>query len=193
MSRGNSQQVIEYALSLVLDTDFVAYRHLIADPWPYNPQGTSVFAVAGEITKQFILPACVSETGYAIDVQFEKLGDSAAPLAGEHYTVDPDPLRTIEVVKIESVSGNSARILFQRAHEAGTIATRSYPLWSSHRRYSLVVVSLSAAQDAEKRRKVNDLMARASKGVSQWAIVSDQGSFILDSATRGILGSTTLA
>jgi len=193
VSRGNSQAVIENALRLVLGTDFVSYTHLTTPPWPVDPTATSVFAVAGETTKQFMIQPCVVDTGSLISVNFVPVGASEPPRKGEHYTVDPDPLSTVEVIKIDSSTATSISAVFSRSHDPGTIATRSYPFWSSHRRYSVITTTLAASQDPEKRRKVNNLMTRAARGVSQWCIVSNSGSFVLDSTTRGVLGSTALA
>jgi hypothetical protein len=193
ISKGNSQGAIEAALSTLLGTDFVSYSHLTPEPWPSDPGTKSIFGNSGETVKQFKITDCIATTGVPIDVRFSIVGSSDVPIPGEGYIIDPDPTTNIEKIFIEAVAANVLTATFYRSHEIGALATRPYPFWSSDRRYSTVVVVLSAAQDAEKRRKINDLMARASRGVSQWAVVSDQGSFILDSSTSGILGSTVLA
>lgn len=193
VSRGNTQGAIEAGLIMLLGSDFVSYSHLSTIPFPTNPETVGIFESTGAKVKQFTLNSSVSVTGVPITIGFTLNPASELPLAGESYTVDPDPRSTIEKVTISAVSDATITATFTRSHEANAIATRPYPFWSSSRRYSQVVVSLSAAQDTEKRRRINELMARATRGVSQWCIVSDQGSFILDSATRGILGCTRLA
>jgi hypothetical protein len=193
VSRGNSKQVIEAALFAILGDEFVSYSHLAPVAFPTNPEYFGVFSNRNEPVKQFFITKAVSVVGSPITVDYTVIPGSDLPMARETYTVDPDPRSTIETVTIDSVVGSSLTATFYRSHEPGTIATRPYPFWSSHGRYSTIVVKLSAAQNSEKRRKMNELMTRAARGVSQWAIVSDQGSFVLDSSTSGILGSTVLA
>jgi len=61
---------------------------------------------------------------------------------------------------------------FTKSHDTGaTVTTMHWPFTSSTKRFSLVIVTATAAIDAEQRRKVDDFMARVSRGVSQWAIV----------------------
>ncbi len=192
VSRGNSQSVIESALGTLLGSNFVAYEHLTPTTFPPSPGDVGVFAKTNEIVKQFAIGPAISTIGTPISVAFYSMGDSATPMPGERYTVDPNPLSTIEQITIISVGVGAIEAIFSRAHEAGTVAVTPYPFWISSARYSRVVVTLSVAQDPETRRKINELMARASRGVSQWGIVSDQGSLILDSPVRGIIGSSGL-
>jgi len=193
VSKGNSQGVVERALRTVLGTDFISYTHLDTVPWPVNPNTTSVFGEPGKHMKQFTLDVCIATTDASIQVPYTLVGDSEPPIAGEMYTIDPDPRKTIEVITIESADSSYFTATFKRSHEPKTVAITPYPFWSSERRYSTVVVSLAASQDPEKRRKVNELMSKISRGVSQWAIVSDQGSFVLDSSTSGLLSGTVLS
>lgn len=192
VSKGNSQGVISAALTTLLGDNFVSYYHLSGGLNPTSPGDVGVFDRTGEPCKQFYITDSIYHVGVPITVSFTMNGISEPPIAGETYCVDPDPRSMIEKVTVISVAGNKLTAIFLRSHDPGAVATRPYPLWSSHGRYNVIVVKLAVAQDQEVRRKINELMGRTLKGVSQWAIVSDQGSFILDSATNGILGSTAL-
>lgn len=193
VATGNSQSAIEYALQKVLGSDFVSYTHLTASPWPPTPGTVGIFPKVGDAIKQFSILDAISTIGSPVTVRYSitpTFGD--LPLAGETYVFDPDPRSTIENVELISVNSTTITAVFTRSHEIGTVATRPYPLWTSSRRYSTVIVSLSAAMDSEKRRLVNEIMSRAMRGVSQWCMVSDIGPLVLDSSTSGLLGYTTL-
>ena len=51
---------------------------------------------------------------------------------------------------------------------------------------------VDAATDPETRRKINEQMKRQLRGVSQWCIVSNEGSFRLGHVTRARLDCTRL-
>jgi hypothetical protein len=72
--------------------------------------------------------------------------------------------------------------------------THPYPAWRSTKRHSLVVLSVSAAADPEKRRKVNELMQRMARTVSTWDICAGSGSSTTGPFTvgGGLLGITTI-
>jgi len=192
VSKGNSKQVIESALFTLLGSDFISYEHLEPNTFPDQPGNVGVFSEPAETPKQFFIVPYISQTNVPITVEISIVENSEAPIAGETYTVDPDPRSTIEKITIQAVSGSSITATFTRSHEARTIATRPYPLWSSYARYSNIVLTVAAAGDAEKRRKVNELMAKATRGVSQWDIVSSIG-FQLDSSSTGILNRVGLS
>lgn len=193
VSKGNSQSVMEAALQTLLGNDFVSYSNLSYTPFPIDPGTVGIFTRPDEPVKQFFITTGISEVGHPITVPYTISKGMTNPVAGEIYTIDPNPLSNIEQVTISSVSAGNIIATFFRAHEPGTIATRPYPFWISYNRYSTVVVKFAIANDNEKRRKINELMNRAVKGISQWCVVSDQGTFVLDSSTSGILGSTILA
>lgn len=193
VAKGNSQEEIVAALTTLLGADFVSYDHLPPTPWPATPGSVGVFCVPGTPIKQFTILDAISTTGSQISVRYinSDISDEG-PVVGETYCVDPDPRQTTEQITVSGVTTTTLSATFSRSHEPGTLATRPYPLWISGRRYSTVTVSLAASLDTEKRRLINELMKRASRGVSQWCVVGNQGSFVLDSSTAGLLGSTTL-
>lgn len=191
VSKGNSQGAIESALKSAIGDDFISYTHLTPTLFPEFPGSTGIFPRDGEPIKQFKIVPYIATTGTSITVPISVVEHSEYPIAGESYIVDPDPRMNIEKITIESVSGNSITTTFSRAHEPMSSATSPYPLWSSYARYSNITVSHSAVSDPEKRRKINEIMSRSARGVSQWAIVSGSG-FILDDTVRGIMNANTL-
>lgn len=61
---------------------------------------------------------------------------------------------------------------FTKAHDVGAaMVAGNYPYWWSTQRLAYIVVTAAASIDPETRRKVNDFMTRAARGVSQWGIV----------------------
>lgn len=199
ITRGNRREAIEDALRTLLGADFIAYQTTLpADivATPSNPAtGGGVFAGRGTQKKVFRLDAAVATVGTPVTVPITMLSHTGPPLTGETYCIDPDPRLNIEQVTIGIVLFEplKVQITFAKAHDPGTLGTRPHPLWFSSQRYDTVMVSVAAASDPETRRKINELMGRALRGVSQWCIVHNAGTFILDSPTRGILDATPLA
>lgn len=198
ITRGNRREAMEDALRTLLGADFIEYRttqraNIVASP--ASPGSVGVFAPAGTKKKVFRIDATVAIIGVEVDFSVTPLGGTEFPLVGETYCVDPDPRRNIEQITILSADPalGDCTAVFTKSHEFGTLAVRPHPYWISNQRYDVIVVSVAASQDPETRRKVNELMARAARGVSTWDIISNAGTFILDHPTRGILDATPLA
>lgn len=196
-TRGPRREAVEDALLTLLGDDFTSYEPTeTADvaTFPAAPGDVGVFARLGAQKKVFSIDSNVSNTGAPLAVSFTSIGGTDAPIAGETYTVGPDSRDpNIEKITIESVSGSSLTATFSRPHARGTLSVRPHPLWISSKRYSRIVVSFAAATDPETRRKINEVMRRQLRGVSQWCIVSDEGAFRFGHATRARLNATPLA
>ena len=192
ISRGNSRSAVESALNTLLGDSFVSYEQHGQTTFPTSPGSVGVFSKSYPL-KIFTVGSSVSTVGQPVSVQISPVGDSSMPQPGERYTIDPDPRGNIEQITVDAVDGDHITTTFSKSHESGTMAITPYPIWASFARYSTITVSSSVASDQETRRKINELMSRAARGVSQWDIVSDAGSFILGDPSRGILGSTALA
>jgi hypothetical protein len=193
ISHGNSQSAIEGALSLLLGSDFFSYTHSAAAPWPPSPGTVGVFAAAGSEIKQFTITPAISITGTPITVGYTLNSESNAPMAGETYCVDPDPRRATEQIAILATHTGTITATFTRAHEPGTLATRPYPLWISKRRHSSITTTVAAATDPEKRRMINELMAKAARGVSTWQIVHNAGVCTSDDPILGLSDCTAVS
>jgi hypothetical protein len=79
---------------------------------------------------------------------------------------------------------------FTRPHSNGVFGyTQPIPYWISTQRHSTVAVTAAAANDPEKRRKVNEYMARALRASSTWAVVEA----VPGATVRFALGSASLS
>ena len=83
-------------------------------------------------------------------------------------------------------------------HAAGfSGTTMPFPLWASSKRHYMIALTDTAAVDAEKRRKANDLAARLFSCVATWSVVAGEvtggvglaGPFTVG---EGLLGVTPL-
>jgi len=178
ISNGPRAESIENAIAALLGADFITYRVLtVAEKsvWPTDPAlGAGVFGRDEVPTKVFRATTPLSTVSFDCTFSYERVGlDDGVRLAvGDIVCVQAENLAHAEKVTIRAVSGLTAAAVFTRGHDAGSsITTGPFPLSTSTKRHVLVVVSDAAVLDAEKRRKVNDLMARNSRGVTTWAIV----------------------
>jgi hypothetical protein len=197
VSRGARREAVEDALRTLLGSAFIAYETTDAanvETFPVIggfPVGA--FAATGSQKKILQLLDNVSATNAPVTVSFLSVGGTDGPTTGESYTFDSDSRHpSVELVKISSVTASTITATFRKAHAKGAIAVRPHPLWISSKRYARVVVTFDAATDPETRRKINEQMRRQLRGVSQWCIVSNAGSFHFGSATRARLGATRL-
>ena len=79
---------------------------------------------------------------------------------------------------------------FTKGHDVGaTVTAMSWPYWWSTQHFVFIVVNATVAVDAETRRAVNEYMAKATRGVGQWAIVQPS----VTTPTGGTLGPFTLS
>jgi hypothetical protein len=196
-TRGPRTEAVEDALRTLLGDAFIAYEPTattVLETFPSNPSDIGTFAGAGAQKKLFTIDTSVSITQVPVTVPFTSLAGTGAPIAGEEYTVGPDSRDpNIEKITITSVSGSNLTATFTKPHMPGTVGVRPHPLWISSKRYNRIVVTFAAATDPETRRKINELMKRQLRGVSQWCIVSNEGTFRFGHATRARLNATRLA
>jgi len=197
ISKGNRQGAMEYALRILLGEAFIEYRTTpiqFATVSPYLPETIGAYPPPGTEKKTFRLTQRVAMRGVPVTITFETIGLSQLPIAGETYSFDPDTRNpNIEAVTLEAVVGATLTATFGKPHEAGALATNSNPAWISSKRYVTIVTTLAAATNPETRRKINELMARAARGVTQWEICHNQGQFITDDAVLGLSDCTQVA
>lgn len=118
---------------------------------------------------------------------------------GDELAVEIENLGLAEKVEVLSVDGTGSgrhfSAIFESVHDYGASATTGpAPIWTSTKRFVLVVVDAVAAIDADLVRKVDTFMSRISRTVTQWAIVqptspgaSTIGPFTLDSSPLGVV------
>lgn len=138
---------------------------------------------------------------------------SWAAYQGVDGNAPPDPLQVGDVVVVQT--GNTAAMepvtvtaiaaappagsfasnglcfqaTFLSPHDPGAVMTTgTVPYWWSTARHDLVVVAAPYASDATVRAKVNDFMARITRGVSTWGIVDP----VSTTSTGGTIGPLTV-
>lgn len=190
ISQGNSRGAIEAALTILLGSDFIEYRTTaLADvvTWPSSPGTVGVFARPDAQKKAFKLTEAISITGIPLTVHYTAIGGSEAPVPSETYCVDPDSRNpSIEQITISTATATTITATFEKSHEPGACMVRPLPLWVSNQRTDVAVVSLAAATDPETRRKVNELLGKALRSVSQWYVVHNLGVFTSDDPVLGL-------
>ena len=98
-------------------------------------------------------------------------------LVGDVLVVDSENASRTERVTVTLTSvgedGFAFAATFTNTHAAGVSATTMpFPLWMSSKRHYMIALSPTAAVDAEKRRKTNELAARLFSCVATWSIVA---------------------
>ena len=193
---GAAQTNVENALAALLPDDFLAYLPTPLDTEVVSPTTINaspmnlqradvpnqlfrlVDAVTGAMPASYTVridaldPATstTTESGYTVT--------SLRPAVGDKIVVSANAVDMAERVTITAVgilAGSPAyrtiTATFTKPHVADAVCVvGDWPYWHSTKRLSLVVLTIAAAEDAEKRRKVNDQMQRQARGVSRWQI-----------------------
>ncbi len=207
LPRGGVYTNVRAALQTVIGTDFLAYRLLNdveAVDYPANPlTSTEINAQRVEVPGRFLkLTQPIVSTGF-LWADYENLDTTAGEVllnGGDVVMVQPENSGLAERVKIFSVQGSGStrqfRANFTKPHDVGTIVTTTnWPYWWSTKRFAFIVLKAASALDADKRRKVDELMSKLARGVSQWAIVqpSSPGATTVGPFTLPVpLGTVTL-
>lgn len=95
---------------------------------------------------------------------------------GDVVMVQAGNTALMEKVTVSAVSAAGApqrfTATFAKSHDVGAVVTTmDWPWQVNPSRIYLVIVTAAAAKDAERRRKVDEFMARVVRGPSQWATV----------------------
>lgn len=109
---------------------------------------------------------------------------------GQTVTIQGECTASIERVTVEGVSlsaqGTAAEgpcflATFTQPHDAGaSISTGAFPYWGSYQRCLYVVLTAAAAADRETRRKLDEYLRKAVRGVDSWAILAATGTTVTD-------------
>lgn len=194
VTRGSRRESVEDALRTLLGSDFIAYETTDSSErsvWPAQPGDVGAFKRVGSPKKGFRLTQNVRRVGEPFTVGIVAIEGLELPVPGETYTVETDTRHPyIEKITISAATSSSITATFTKPHLFGAFAMSPLPVWTSHQRYSRIVVKAVAARSPETRRKVNEVMARMLRGVSRWCIVSNEGTFRLGNASRARLDST---
>lgn len=191
-----TQTNIEIALASAVGDAFVEFRTTATDDatmWPTTADDPALLFAAAATPRKLvqITDAVVpgSQTVTYADVPVPMSPQPAPPtdvLVGDVLLVDPANPGRSERVTVTAAGVGTFTATFTSAHDDDALATTaSFPQWQSTKRHALVVLTPAGAADPETRRKVHDVMVRAARGVSTWAITSG-GPFILDQSLMNL-------
>lgn len=209
---GSRRTALEQALSDLLGSDYVGIHvHSTSDVdlWPTDLGDSPMLLALPDIPRKLVsLPLAVSTGLGALQwVSYDPIdplpdnAEEGTLLQGDQIVVGVENLGLAETVTIENVSDAGEgmdypvmQVLLNNPHGPGSLAAAMpFPAWGSSQRHIYVVVSEDAAQDAEKRRKVHEQMARMVTGVTTWSISpvnasGGAGPLTLGDAVLGRLG-----
>lgn len=197
---------LEQELTELLGADFITLRRTTASEAVVNPAtvgATPDNLQRPEVVRKVVsLNGPVSFIGTPTTVTFTLVsapaaGNNVAELelvAGDVLVIDPGS-SLADRVTVASASGGLLTATFGKPHSAGARGfTMPLPQQVSTKRYTVVVLTDTAAADPEKRRIVNEHLARRMRATSTWGISGGTSS-----STTGFeigsfgLGMTTLA
>lgn len=181
-----------------------------ADVWPAALGDSPQLLGADDMDRKLVrLPDGIStDLGSSQSVAYVPIDPN--PSDGGHSLVKGDMvvlgvenLGLAETVTVESTSTVGGTLYFtttpNNAHDADALAVAMpFCAWGSSQRHIFVVLSATAAFDAEKLRKTHLLMARTVTGVTTWSVCpasgSDQaGPWTLDDSVLGRLDFNPMA
>lgn len=183
---GCSQVNVENALRSALGDDFLVYRttpESEAVDWPTAISATELNLQTPSVPRKIVRlwqPVAPGSQQVIYVIVTQPASPAPAPseelLVGDTLLVQPENSMLSERVTVTDVQNVfGVRLFFTatfaKAHDQYCYATTApFPQWISTKRHALIVLTASAAADPEKRRKVNELMARMAREVSTWAI-----------------------
>jgi hypothetical protein len=177
---------VESSLRGLLGDDFLALVPTGVDDAAVYPAdvGTSpANLVSPRVARRYIrLLEPVAFVSTPVQVAYEHLIPTGTPAdavqKGERLVVEPEVQGITERVTVTAVDDELQILLatFTRPHTAGCLATTMpFPTQQSTKRRSLVVLTPAAAVDPERRRVVNEYMARVCRATSCWDIAQGSG------------------
>lgn len=182
LSKGARREAIVDVLSTLLGGVFLWYRTTKPNEivtWPLalgdQPQNLQLptverkqLIITQPITFGFGAPQAV--TYVMVNAQ------QPALLKYDRLVVQGENLARAETVTVTAVTPTTFTAVFNGVHDNRCSgSTMPFPVWVSNQRENLIIVAPAGAIDPETRRKINDAMERALRGVSTWAIVATTG------------------
>lgn len=199
---------VEDTLARVIGDDFVAYvttTAALATPTPTGCGDQPMNLVSPNTPMKMVrLLDPVSFIGVNT-VSFEVVAQPNDPtegdlslVTGDKLVIEPEIEGISETITVTIVSPSVLSATFTKPHSAGCIGTSwAWPCWRSDKRQALVVTTIGASTDPEKRRAVNNAMTRSARACSTWGIAAESspGSGMTMPFTIGSpsLGFTTVA
>lgn len=188
-TRGARRENVEAALSAALGSDFVAYRttpdaERVTVPGLPGTVGNFVLATPPKVVS---FDVGVSVLGSAVTVPYTQLLGEAIQV-GDYLAVDVHPSQTrTERIHVTATGSGTLTAEFVHPHDVGTEATSGHaPVWTSNQRHALIVLTAGAARDPERRRIVDETMARLACAVSVWQVTDGDGPFAFGVSEFGV-------
>ena len=176
-TRGASYGDITTALSEALGPDFVAYRQTTqaeAHEHPADPATGAIWQAPRLRSKIFTLDQ-YALTGVHT-VAYSAVESGQAVELGDQLMVSPENQATLERVTATASTASTFTASFTRTHEAGATAISGwFPYDLSTVRHVLIIITRAAAEDARKRRLVNEVMRRIVRATMTWDIAPVSG------------------
>lgn len=224
LPRGAAVNEVRALLEALLGDDFIKYRptpkaEAVIHPAALGdqPQNLQTPSVARRVIT--LTEAVTTGLGAPQYVRYQRLvrrpetevpahADFHELRVGDVLVIDPGDLSLAERATVTGLSYEfddfetgpfypTVELDLSNPHATGTVGTTApWPYWRSTKRHNLVVLSPTAALDAEKRRKTNTILGKVLRGVSTWNLAgeSSAGSFTTGPFTvsGGMLGVTTI-
>jgi len=187
---GSRRTVLEQALTDLLGDDYVGLHVQGTSEvsiWPSALGDDPQVLLVPDVPRKLVTLATAISTDLGSPQQVRYTPVDPAPeighslLVGDRLVVEPENLGRAEVVTVTSLAIGDPELYFtatfQQAHEPSALAAQMpFPAWGSSQRHLLVVLSATAAVDAEKRRRTHELLARTVTGVTTWSICPASGA-----------------
>ena len=210
-AQGSRRAALEQALGDLHGDDYVGL-HVQSTAevsiWPSSLGDSPMLLAVPEMPRKVVrLPNAVS-AGLGAPQYIAYIPVDPAPtdpdehtlLVGDQIVVGVDNLglaETVEITDVEQSGEGEGSLLFEatlsKAKDPGTIgAAMPMPAWGSSQRHLIVVLSETAALDAEARRKTHVLLGKMVTGMTTWSIcpasaAAQAGPLTLDHTTLGRL------
>jgi len=208
LMRGSREEALVTDLTAAIGADFIKVKSCpigSAANFPTSATTAGTFPTPARAPKFYKLLTSIVSTTVRVSVQLQCINTSAFPLAGENLTIEPEIAGVSEAFTVQTVTSApgvtdvctiTPTAPFARAHSVGGWAVSAAPLWLSNRYQLEVIISDAASRNAEKRRKVNETMARHCKSCERWKLVAASSSTQVGPFVFGvghnIIGATAL-
>lgn len=212
LMRGSREEAIVTDLLSAIGSDFIKLNAMpsgSAANFPTTPSTVGTFPNPAIAPKFYKLLDAVSTLTVRPSIRLQCINESAYPLVGEKLTIQPECDSVAESITVAIVTpivtsppttpatcSIVATTLYAHAHSPGAWALTACPRWLSNRMQLQVVVSVAASTNAEKRRKINDTMARHCRTTERWKICAVSSSTTIGPLVVGvghnIVGATAL-
>ena len=210
LMHGARQEAIESDLRTLLGSAFFTLR--VTKPTelatiPTSPSTTGAYQGPSIVPKYIQLLDPIAFLAVPLTIRYTLLSGSTAPTVGEVFSIDPNRVARVEAVTVASVTATAAQqalgqgsitATFTKPHDPNTYATTCTPWQLSNQRHVRVIVSQAAAQNAETRRKIHEIMQRHEKTVTDWDLLgvtssTQVGPFIAGTSKVGVDACGTAA